>query len=88
MTFDLSDLILFILLSLRSMVPIALTAIGEVFAERAGVVNIGLEGILLASAFGSVVGGEIFLAMGAGARARLAQISSAIFKACASFSAR
>jgi simple sugar transport system permease protein len=42
--------------ALRAMVPIALAAIGEVFAERAGVVNIGLEGILVISAFAAVVG--------------------------------
>ncbi len=42
--------------ALRAMVPIALAAVGEVFAERAGVVNIGLEGILVISAFAAVVG--------------------------------
>ncbi|MEB2836816.1 MAG: ABC transporter permease [Desulfurococcales archaeon] len=38
-------------LGLNAMVTIALTAMGEVIAERSGVVNIGLEGILLASAW-------------------------------------
>ncbi len=42
--------------ALRAMVPVTLAAIGEVFAERAGVVNIGLEGILVISAFAAVVG--------------------------------
>ncbi len=46
--------------ALRVMVPIALAAIGEVFAERAGVVNIGLEGILVISAFFAVVGADAF----------------------------
>ncbi len=44
--------------ALRAMVPIALAAIGEVVAERAGVVNIGLEGILVISAFAAVVGAQ------------------------------
>lgn len=35
-------------------VPIALTAIGEIFSEKSGVVNIGLEGIILTSAWSSV----------------------------------
>ena len=35
---------------LNLMVPIALTAIGEVFGEKAGVVNIGLEGTILTGA--------------------------------------
>lgn len=46
--------------ALRAMVPVTLAAIGEVFAERAGVVNIGLEGILVISAFFAVVGADAF----------------------------
>jgi simple sugar transport system permease protein len=40
--------------SLDFMVPIAITAVGEIFAEKAGVVNIGLEGIMLTSAWFAV----------------------------------
>src|SRR5438132_8594678 len=39
---------------LNLMVPIALTAIGEVFGQKAGVVNIGLEGIILTGAWSAV----------------------------------
>src|SRR5437879_12365411 len=39
---------------LNLMVPIALTAIGEVFGEKAGVVDIGLEGIILTGAWSAV----------------------------------
>ncbi len=40
-----------LVLSLATMVPIVLTAIGEIIAERSGIVNIGLEGIMLISAW-------------------------------------
>jgi len=43
-------------LALQAMVPVTLTAVGEIFSERAGVVNIGLEGIMVISAFVAVVG--------------------------------
>jgi simple sugar transport system permease protein len=45
-----------LILGFQAMIPLALCAMGEVLAERAGVVNIGLEGILLTSAFMAVVG--------------------------------
>jgi len=43
-------------LAFTAMVPITLAAIGEIFGERAGVVNIGLEGLMVISAFVAVVG--------------------------------
>lgn len=42
--------------TLRIAVPIALAAIGGIFAEKSGVINIGLEGLLIVSAFFAIVG--------------------------------
>ncbi len=46
--------------TLLSMTPLALTAIGECINEKAGVVNIGLEGILLITSVTGVFGAELF----------------------------
>ena len=40
--------------ALRLSVPIALAAIGGIFAEKSGVINIGLEGLLIIAAFTAV----------------------------------
>jgi ABC-type uncharacterized transport system permease subunit len=39
--------------TLRRSVPIAFAALGGIFAEKSGVINIGLEGLLIISAFGA-----------------------------------
>ncbi|NLL17690.1 MAG: ABC transporter permease [Clostridia bacterium] len=50
--FDLS----WVAATIRLATPIALAAQGETLSERAGVLNIGLEGVMLNSAFAGVVG--------------------------------
>ena len=40
----------------RTATPLAYAALGELLVERAGIVNIGLEGVVLAGAFGALVG--------------------------------
>lgn len=46
----------FLSATLRTATPLALAALGEVLVERAGLINLGLEGAILAGAFGSLVG--------------------------------
>lgn len=42
--------------TVRTATPLALAALGESIAERAGVINVGLEGVIIAGCFGAVVG--------------------------------
>jgi simple sugar transport system permease protein len=46
----------FLAATIRTAVPLALAALGELLVERAGLINIGLEGAILAGAFGALVG--------------------------------
>ena len=46
----------FLASTIRTAVPLALAALGELLVERAGLINIGLEGAILAGAFGALVG--------------------------------
>ena len=42
--------------TVRTATPLALAALGEAVSERAGVINVGLEGVIIAGCFGAVVG--------------------------------
>ena len=42
--------------TVRTAMPLALAATGELVVERTGMINIGLEGVILAGAFGALVG--------------------------------
>src|SRR3954468_16106012 len=46
----------FLSATVRTAVPLALAALGELLVERTGLINIGLEGAILAGAFGALVG--------------------------------
>lgn len=48
-----------LLLALNAMAPIALAATGEILNERGGLVNVGIEGILIISSFVAVYAAEI-----------------------------
>ena len=56
--------------ALRLSVPITLAALGGIFAEKSGVINIGLEGLLIISAFSAVYAMDLvdslWVAFGAG----------------------
>lgn len=42
--------------TIRTSVPILFTALGDIFTQRAGILNLGLEGIMLMGALGGFVG--------------------------------
>lgn len=49
-------LTIFLEATVRMATPLLLAALGETLTERAGVINIGLEGVVLCGAFGALVG--------------------------------
>ncbi|QLG29451.1 ABC transporter permease [Halorarum halophilum] len=56
--------------ALRLSVPIAFAALGGIFAEKSGVINIGLEGLLIIAAFAGVyvtdITGSVWFGLGGG----------------------
>ena len=57
--------------ALRFAVPITLAALGGIFAEKSGVINIGLEGLLIISAFTAVYATDTIAGEGAATQAEL-----------------
>lgn len=51
-----SDLTAFLSAMIRTATPLALAAYGEMLVERAGMINVGLEGAIIAGAFGGLAG--------------------------------
>ena len=49
----------FLAATVRTATPLALAALGELLVERAGLINVGLEGAILAGAFGSLLGAGV-----------------------------
>ncbi len=45
---------------IRLTIPIILMALGNMFCERAGIMNLGAEGMMIAGAFGAVAGSYLF----------------------------
>ena len=61
-----AEFILFLEASVRLGIPLALAAIGETVSERSGVINIGLEGSIIAGALGGALGALAFESAGLG----------------------
>ncbi len=48
-----------LLATLRMAVPLILASIGSVICERSGIINLGIEGMMLSGALGAVIGTSV-----------------------------
>lgn len=65
--------------TIRTATPLAIAALGETVVERAGVINLSLEGAIIAGAFGALVGAGI---AGVGAGFATAALAGVIVGVC------
>jgi ABC-type uncharacterized transport system permease subunit len=74
----------FLAASVRVMTPLLLAALGETVAERSGVINLGIEGMMLAGALGATLGATAGgLALGVGGALGAGLALAAVFAAVA-----
>lgn len=69
--------------TVRTATPLALAALGETVVQRSGVINIGLEGIILAGAFGALVGANAGATGGVAGAVAAGLVTAAVFAAFA-----
>ncbi|WP_422444774.1 ABC transporter permease [Thermoanaerobacterium sp. DL9XJH110] len=74
--------------SLRMAIPILLAALGGVYTERAGVVNIGLEGMMIVGSFWGALGSYFYGPLGGFALAMTAGLFLALIHAVATVTFR
>jgi general nucleoside transport system permease protein len=73
----------FLAATIRTATPLAIAALGEMLVERAGLINIGLEGAVLAGAFGALAGATVGGVAGGDAGAMVGGLLvGAIFALC------
>ena len=75
-----ATLALFFEATVRAATPLALAAVGETVAERAGIINLGIEGALISGAFGALVGATAFGLVGG----VIGALVAALLPACSS----
>jgi simple sugar transport system permease protein len=69
--------------AVRTATPLAFAALGEAVVERAGVINIGVEGAIIAGAFAALVGAQAGAAAGFAAGAAAGVAMAGVFAAFA-----